>query len=147
MTTPHEFSEFLDEIKDSLTDQQYKTGMDLCKKHYDNQQNLVLYDITYLRPSMRVSFDDDGDPLVGVVMNKTNGLFFMTTEYADEIRGENKIRVYDEDCTIDPAELFDDDMFDDLVTHCNMAILEVPVLEIKKYEKSAAQAVPVIVID
>lgn len=47
----HEVSDYIDSIKEHLTDAVYKEGMDLCKKLFDKKEsNRKLYRMTYLRP-------------------------------------------------------------------------------------------------
>lgn len=57
-TAPIEnLTEFIDSIKDKLTDGEYIQAMNMCKKVFDKKQrgeNLKLYRMTYLRPYMFV---------------------------------------------------------------------------------------------
>ena len=47
----HEVSNFLDSIKESLTDAQYKEGMETCQKLFEATEiKDKLYRMTYLRP-------------------------------------------------------------------------------------------------
>jgi hypothetical protein len=47
----HEISNFLDSIKESLTDAQYKEGMETCQKLFEaTEVKDKLYRMTYLRP-------------------------------------------------------------------------------------------------
>lgn len=53
----HEVSDFIDSIKESLTDAQYKEGMELCQKVFQkNEKEEKLFRMTYLRP---YTFADD----------------------------------------------------------------------------------------
>jgi hypothetical protein len=51
----HEISNFIDSVKESLTDAQYKEGMELCQTMF-NESAIKLYKMTYLRP---YTFADD----------------------------------------------------------------------------------------
>lgn len=47
----HEISNFIDSIKESLTDAQYKEGMETCQKIFEETEvKYKLYKMTYLRP-------------------------------------------------------------------------------------------------
>jgi len=48
---PHALSNFIDSIKESITDAQYKEGMDLCKTAFDTKESEEkLYRMTFLKP-------------------------------------------------------------------------------------------------
>ena len=88
----HEISDFIDSIKESLTDAQYKEGMDLCKKVFDRKKEKV-YRMTYLRP---YTFLDDhcDDPechetKLCVTFTKVTSLVHLTDRAAESIRESN----------------------------------------------------------
>jgi hypothetical protein len=53
----HQVSDFIDSVKESLTDAQYKEGMELCQTIFkETEVRYKLYQMTYLRP---YTFIDD----------------------------------------------------------------------------------------
>jgi hypothetical protein len=88
----HEISNFLDTIKEKLTDSQYKEGMDLCQKLFQQRED-KLYRMTYLRPYTFVdSHCDDEDCMDSrflVGFTKTVGLVQLSDNRAEQIREEN----------------------------------------------------------
>ena len=70
----HEISDFIDSVKESLTDQQYKEGMDLCKTVFETKKReKKLYKMTYLAP-YTFHADGDGYPVLRIGFQKKTGL-------------------------------------------------------------------------
>lgn len=47
----HQVSDFIDSIKESITDAQYKQGMDMCKEIFEQKESETkVYRMTFLRP-------------------------------------------------------------------------------------------------
>jgi hypothetical protein len=70
----HEISDFIDSVKESLTDQQYKEGMELCKKVFEKKKlEKRLYKMTYLAP---YTFRAEGEdfPILRIGFEKKSGL-------------------------------------------------------------------------
>jgi hypothetical protein len=88
----HAVSDFLDSIKESLTDAQYKEGMEICMNVF-KQNKQKLYRMTYLRP---YTFLDDhcDDPechetKLCVTFTKVTGLVRLDDRAAESIRESN----------------------------------------------------------
>ena len=70
----HEISDFIDSVKESLTDQQYKEGMEICKKIFEKKKLVKsLYKMTYLAP-YTFRADGDGYPILRIGFEKKTGL-------------------------------------------------------------------------
>lgn len=71
----HEMSDYIDSVKESLTDQQYKEGMDLCKTVFEmKKREKKLYKMTYLAPYTFKAHCDDGYPIMRIGFQKKTGL-------------------------------------------------------------------------
>lgn len=68
-------SDYIDSVKESLTDQQYKEGMDLCKTVFEaKKREKKLYKMTYLAPYTFRAHCDDGYPILRIGFQKKTGL-------------------------------------------------------------------------
>jgi len=93
----HEVSDFIDSIKESLTDAQYKEGMELCQKVFEkNEQEEKLYRMTYLRP---YTFADDHcededcvDTKFMIAFKKMSGLVLLSDRRYEIIMEESLFR-------------------------------------------------------
>jgi len=93
----HEISDFIDSIKESLTDGQYKEGMELCQKvFHKTEQEEKLYRMTYLRP---YTFADDHcddedcvDTKFMLAFKQASGLILLTDRRAERITDESLFR-------------------------------------------------------
>ena len=93
----HEVSDFIDSIKESLTDAQYKEGMELCQKVFrKNESEEKLYRMTYFRP---YTFADDHcddedcvDSKFMIAFDKVSSLILLSDARADRIREESLFR-------------------------------------------------------
>lgn len=71
----HEMSDYIDSVKESLTDQQYKEGMELCKTVFETKKReKKLYKMTYLAPYTFSAHCDDGCPIMRIGFEKKTGL-------------------------------------------------------------------------
>ena len=71
----HEMSDYIDSVKESLTDKQYKEGMDLCKTVFEmKKREKKLYKMTYLAPYTFKAHCDDGYPIMRIGFQKKTGL-------------------------------------------------------------------------
>jgi hypothetical protein len=90
----HDISNFLDSVKESLTDAQYKEGMDLCQIVFNETEvKHKLYNMTYLRPYM---FMDDhcndeecSDMKFYLTFEKHTGLVKLSDERVKRIKETN----------------------------------------------------------
>ena len=93
----HEVSDFIDSIKESLTDAQYKEGMELCQKVFQKKESEEkLYRMTYFRP---YTFADDHcddedcvDSKFMIAFDKVSSLILLSDARADRIREESLFR-------------------------------------------------------
>jgi hypothetical protein len=88
----HEMSDYIDSVKESLTDAQYKEGMELCQKIF-TQNEKKLYTMTFLRP---YTFEDDHcddadcmDSKFFIAFTKASSLVLLTEEQAKTIEEEH----------------------------------------------------------
>jgi len=88
----HELSDFIDSVKELMTDAQYKEGMELCQKLF-NQNEKKLYTMTYLRPyTFLDDHCDDDECLESKMMisfTKVSSLIQLTEEHAKRIQESN----------------------------------------------------------
>ena len=91
----HEISNFLDTVKEHLTDAQYKEGMELCQKLFKETESPEekLYKMTYLRPYV---FEDDHcddedclDTKLMISFTKATSLVMLKDEHAERIKTEH----------------------------------------------------------
>jgi hypothetical protein len=84
----HEISDFIDSVKESLTDQQYKEGMELCKKVFEKKKlEKKLYRMTYLAP---YTFRAEGEdfPILRFGFEKKTGLVQLDDYHVKFIQAE-----------------------------------------------------------
>lgn len=88
----HDISNFLDEIKESITDAQYKHGMELCQTLFKATEK-KLYTMTYLRP---YTFEDDHcedmdcvDSKFYIAFTKATSLVQLTDDQAKTVQDEH----------------------------------------------------------
>jgi hypothetical protein len=84
----HVISDFLDSIKESLTDSQYKDGMELCQKLFKTEKNL--YRMTFLYPYTFRAEDDMGNSIMRMGFKKRTGLIYLNEQSAKYIQEENR---------------------------------------------------------
>lgn len=87
----HEISDFIDSVKESLTDAQYKEGMELCQKVFQKKESeRKLYQMTYLKPFTFLDQhceDEDCDDMKYVIsFQKSAGLVQLTDSRAEKIK-------------------------------------------------------------
>jgi len=96
----HDVSNFLDSIKEKLTDSQYKEGMEICQKVF-NQKEDKLYRMTYLRPYTFVAShcedEDCVDSKLMVSFEKATGLVRLSDNRVERIRQEHVFLGTEED--------------------------------------------------
>ena len=92
------FSEFIDEIKESLTDGQYKQGMEMCQTLFKQERpEMKLYEMTYLYPIVfsdgHTCSDDEcaieHSRSLNIGFDKKTVLVKMKPSRAEEIMEEN----------------------------------------------------------
>jgi hypothetical protein len=87
----HEISNFLDSIKERLTDAEYKEGMEICQKVFHAKED-KLYRMTYLRPYTFVTShcDDEEcmDSKLMVSYDKACAYVRLSDNRAEQIREE-----------------------------------------------------------
>jgi hypothetical protein len=93
----HEISDFIDSVKESLTDAQYKEGMELCQKLFKSKETEEkLYEMTYLRPYtfMDEHCDDEDclDTKFLVAYNTIKSLILLTPARAERITEQSVFR-------------------------------------------------------
>jgi hypothetical protein len=90
-------TEFIDSIKEKLTDGEYIEGMNMCKKVFDKKERevppLKLYRMTYFRPYMFMDEhcdDEDCDDIKYCLsFERATSLIQLTDRGADRIRETN----------------------------------------------------------
>ena len=100
--TAHDISDFIDSIKDSLTDAQYKEGMEICQKVFHKKEETdKLYMMTYLRPHTFIDDhcdDEDCDDMKFLIgFNKVSNLIRLSDERAERIKYHNVFSGTDEE--------------------------------------------------
>jgi hypothetical protein len=90
----HSVSDFIDSIKESLTDGQYKEGMELCQALYKKKEfEKKLFRMTYLAPytfaSEHCANDDCDDRTLQISFRKKTSLIMLSDERAARIRAKN----------------------------------------------------------
>lgn len=90
----HEISEFIDSIKESLTDGKYKEGMELCQKVFQEKEiENKLYRMTYLRPftflGEHCEDEECDDMKLYLSFTKSTALVQLTDARAERIREKN----------------------------------------------------------
>jgi hypothetical protein len=95
MTTPiANLTDFIDTIKEKLTDGEYIQGMNLCKKVFDRKvSDKKLYTMTYLAPYMfmdeHCESDDCDDMKYCISFERKTALVLLTDTRAGRIRETN----------------------------------------------------------
>lgn len=96
MVNLHELSDYIDDIKETLTDAQYITGMNICKKMFhDDEGTKKPYLMTYLQPvyNMVCESDDeeDGDSPgeIHFELERRKAIVFFNIKQADMIRAQS----------------------------------------------------------
>ena len=88
----HEMSDFIDSVKELMTDAQYKEGMELCQKLF-NQNEKKLYMMTFLRPYtfLEDHCEDEEclDSKMMISFTKVKSLVQLTDEHAKRIQDAN----------------------------------------------------------
>jgi len=121
LSAAHTISDFLDGLKESLTDAQYKEGMELCQKLFnENKPDEKLYEMTYLRPytfmSQHCEAEDCDDMKFLVSFTKTKTLVRLSDRRAERIRETHMFMGSEEDMKsfieIDLLRSFPDDAED-----------------------------------
>lgn len=101
--TAHDISDFLDSIKESLTDAQYKEGMEICQTVFQKKEAPFekLYRMTYLRPYTMMDNhcdDEDCDDMKFMLcFTKATGLIRLSDVRADRIKSDNLFAGSDEE--------------------------------------------------
>jgi len=101
--TAHEISDFIDSIKEHLTDARYKEGMEICQRVFMKREAPYekLYRMTYLRPYTFVDdhCDDEDceDMTFRIAFNKVVALVKLSDARAERIRTDNMFYGSDDD--------------------------------------------------
>ena len=90
----HSISDFIDSVKESLTDAQYKEGMELCQALYNKKElEKKLYRMTYLAPytfaSEHCANEDCDDRTLQISFRKKTSLIQLDDAWAARIRAKN----------------------------------------------------------
>ncbi len=136
-------SDFIDEIKESLTDAQYKQGMELCQVLYKKRAlENKLYQMTYLAPFTFVTEHDCDDEdcsvhYLKISFTRKTGLVLLTEATAERIREKGLFMGSDDEMKayvdLDVLKNFPDEA-DDLGTPLEW--FEFPVLSLELCESS-----------
>lgn len=104
--TAHDISDFIDSIKEHLTDAQYKEGMEICQSVFKKKKEESaekLYQMTYLRP---YTFADDHcddedceDTTFRIAFTKVTHLIKLSDARAERIRTDHVFVGSDDDMT------------------------------------------------
>jgi len=132
----HEIANFLDSIKDTLTDGQYKEGIELCQKMFNETEDKI-YRMTYLRPyTFIASHCDDEDCIESKLLigfKKAVGLVQLSDNKAERIREDNLFYGTDEQMSdfidINILRSFPDDQED---LDCLLHWFEFPVISLER---------------
>ena len=144
--TAHDISDFIDSIKEHLTDGQYKEGMEICQSVFKKKEALAekLYRMTYLRPYTFVDdhCDDEDceDMSFRISFTKVVHIVKLSDARADRIRTDNVFYGSDEDMKpfIDLQVLrsFPSDMAD---LDSDIQWYEFPVISLELVEESNSE--------
>jgi hypothetical protein len=93
----HEVSDFIDSIKESLTDAQYKEGMELCQQVFQkNEKEEKLYRMMYLRPYTFADNHCDDEDCVDtkfmIAFKKSTSLILLSDRRYERIVEESLFR-------------------------------------------------------
>jgi hypothetical protein len=97
----HVMSDFIDDVKESLTDAQYKQGMEICQTLFKRKE-ANLYRMTYLSP-FTFTTDHDCDDIecdirtLKISFVRKTALVRLTGEKAEKIREKNLFMGSDDD--------------------------------------------------
>jgi len=144
--TAHDISDFIDSIKEHLTDGQYKEGMEICQSVFKKKEASAekLYRMTYLRPYTFVDdhCDDEDceDMSFRISFTKVVHIVKLSDARADRIRTDNVFYGSDEDMKpfIDLQVLrsFPSDMAD---LDSDIQWYEFPVISLELVEKEDSE--------
>lgn len=103
--TAHDISDFIDSIKEHLTDGQYKEGMEICQSVFNKKKEEVsrekLYNMTYLRPYTFVDDhcddEDCDDMLFRIAFTKVTHIIKLSDARAERIRTDHVFYGSDDD--------------------------------------------------
>jgi hypothetical protein len=102
--TAHDISDFIDSIKEHLTDAQYKEGMEICQSVFTKKKEAALeklYRMTYLRPYTFVDDhcedEDCEDMIFRIAFTKVTHLVKLSDARVERIRTDNVFYGTDED--------------------------------------------------
>lgn len=93
--TAHDISDFIDSIKEHLTDAQYKEGMEICQSVFKKKEAAFekLYNMTYLRPFTFVDDHCDDpdceDMMFRIGFSKVTALIKLSDARAERIRTDH----------------------------------------------------------
>lgn len=93
--TAHDISDFIDSIKEHLTDGQYKEGMEICQSVFNKKEASAekLYRMTYLRPYTFVDDhcdDEDCDDMIfRIGFTSVTHVIKLSDARADRIRTDH----------------------------------------------------------
>ena len=141
-------TEFIDSIKEKLTDGEYIEGMNMCKKVFDKKEvesNLKLYRMTYLRPYMfmdeHCENEDCDDVKYCLSFERVTSLVRLTDRGAARIRETNLFLGEKSDM----KAFIDVDVFHSFPNEFdeNMEWYEFPVLSITLVNDADPEPVPV----
>lgn len=133
----HEISDFIDSIKELLTDAQYKEGMEVCQKIFkETEVKEKLYIMTYLRPYTFVDehcTDEECDEMKFYVsFKKTKSLVKLTDDRAKRVTEANMFLGSDEEMrSFIELNLFDAFPCDQIELDHEMTWHEFPVLNLE----------------
>lgn len=93
----HEISNFIDSIKELLTDGQYKEGMEICQKVFDkNEKEEKLYRMTFFKPYVfaddHCDDEDCVDTKLMIAFDQTSSLILLSDARAERIKEESLFR-------------------------------------------------------
>ena len=102
--TAHDISDFIDSIKEHLTDAQYKEGMEICQSVFKKKEALTakkLYNMTYLRPYTflddHCEDEDCDDMMFRIAFNKVTSVIMLSDIRAERIRADHLFFGSDDD--------------------------------------------------
>jgi hypothetical protein len=102
--TAHDISDFIDSIKEHLTDAQYKEGMEICQSVFKKKKEASaekLYLMIYLRPYTFLDHhcddEDCEDMIFRIAFTKVTHLVKLSDARAERIRTDNMFYGSDDD--------------------------------------------------
>jgi hypothetical protein len=101
--TAHDISDFIDSIKEHLTDAQYKEGMEICQSVFQKKAAPLekFYRMTYLRPFTFIDDhcddEDCDDTVFRIAFTKVNAIVKLSDARVERIRMDNMFCGTDED--------------------------------------------------